>query len=281
MKLSDAWLFYDFILHNKLRSGLELGFFQGMSSAYLAGALQDVGDGKLTSIDLVTAQERQPNIIQVLDRAGLSDIVEVFFEPRSFNWRMMRFLQEGRSVSYDFCYLDGGHNWYDTGFGFCLAERLLAPGGWVVFDDLYFSYARSPQSGKAWVQRLPEDEQTETQVLNVFDLLVRRDPQFHNFRRLNRRFGFAQKKPAILRAEDSLPVELTIVIEELLERAQGDLALRRELLVRPGRHLAERLGDRPEIGVIRFIEGDSYGPSPVERGPRGEIVVQMERQRAT
>ena len=51
MRLDQGRMFYDFIVANRLHIGLELGFFHGVSTAYLAGALQDLGSGNLITID--------------------------------------------------------------------------------------------------------------------------------------------------------------------------------------------------------------------------------------
>ncbi len=52
MKLKKANFFYDLIEAHQLRSILELGFFHGVSTVYLAGALEEIGGGKITTIDL-------------------------------------------------------------------------------------------------------------------------------------------------------------------------------------------------------------------------------------
>jgi predicted O-methyltransferase YrrM len=195
MRLEQARILFDLIVPNRLHNCLELGFYHGTSSAYIAGAIDELQAGTLTTIDLEKALERTPNIHEVLEGAGLSQWVTVFAEPRSYNWRLMKFLEEGRTESFDFCYLDGGHTWYDTGFGFCLVDRLLKPGGWIVFDDLNYTYRNSSHSDATWVRKLPEEEQTIAQVERVFNLLVKTHPQYRAFRRTGQ-FGFAQKKPA-------------------------------------------------------------------------------------
>ena len=49
MRLEQAIIFYEFVTENRLTNCLELGFFHGVSTAYIAGAIQDLGIGHLTS----------------------------------------------------------------------------------------------------------------------------------------------------------------------------------------------------------------------------------------
>ena len=96
-----------------------------------------LGNGRVVTIDRDEARRRDPSITTVLSRAGVPDnVVEVYFEPRSYNWRLMRFLEEGRGGTFDFVHLDGAHTWKVDGLANYLALILLRPGGWILFDDL-------------------------------------------------------------------------------------------------------------------------------------------------
>lgn len=273
MTLSDGKMFYDFITRNGLRLGLELGFYHGVSTAYFAGALQDLSGGRLITIDRKTAHNLRPNISQVLKDAQLSNQVDVFFEARSFTWRLMRMLQNGFAGTFDFCYIDGGHNWDETGFASCLVERLLAPGGWIIFDDLYYSYEKCDSSDHTWVRNLPEEERKEMQVLRVFELLVQENCNFGQFRRLRNRFGFARKRP--LSNEQCVSHELELLIMRLLERAERDNRLRSLLLHNDPRVLnfASVVGAEQ----LYFEDGDSLGPRPTQYRPDGRLQVFIEK----
>jgi predicted O-methyltransferase YrrM len=273
MTLQDGRIFYDFLTRNQLRLGLELGFYHGVSTAYLAGAMQDLSGGRLITIDRATAKALNPNICQVLKDVELSTQVDVFFEARSFTWRLMRMLQEGLSETFDFCYIDGGHSWDDTGFAFCLVERLLAPGGWVIFDDLYYSYQRSASRGSTWVRSLPEEERVEMQVLRVFELLVQTNSNFGQFRRLGGRFGFARKNR--LAQEQNPPRELELLIMGLLERAHRDRPFR-SLLLRNDAGALDLAGVKG-ADRLYFEESNSFGPLPTEYQSDGRLRVLVER----
>ena len=277
MRVEQAQIFYDLIVKNRLCNCLELGFFHGVSTAYIAGAIQDIGEGQLTTIDLTTATAREPNIEAVLSMTGLRHLVRVHLEQRSFNWRLMRMLQEGQFESFDFCYLDGGHTWYDTGLAFCLVDRLLKPGGWVVFDDLRFTFRQSSNRDKPWVRRMPEEEQTEPQVQRVFELLVESNPNFSDFRKMGQ-FAFARKRLPMWSDGLRERNKIESIVASALERARSDSAFRQELLVSPARALST-LSMRPQddFAHLRFEESDSLAPVASETSEYGSTIVYLER----
>lgn len=279
MHIREARVFFDLITHNHLRSVLELGFFHGVSSTYIAGALaEELSPGHLTTIDLRTARDRTPNITELLERAGLSHLATVFFEEKSFNWRLLELLRLSPPPYFDFCYFDGAHTWYDTGFAFCLVERMLTPGAWIVFDDLYFAFRNSNNRDKAWVRRMPEEEQVTQQLLYVFELLVQTNPQFANFRRLNGRFAFAQKKNPALGPDAYLPTALDVAVSRALERAQRDPEFRNQLLFDPEGVLTEFLPEGTILPVaVTFVESDSRAPLPAMSQADGSFVIPLER----
>ena len=45
---------------------------------------------------------------------------------------------------FDLVYLDGAKNWTIDGLAVVLAERLLRPGGWLLMDDLHWTYGDDP-----------------------------------------------------------------------------------------------------------------------------------------
>jgi predicted O-methyltransferase YrrM len=157
------------ITENDSADILELGFFHGKSSAYIAAILEDRGKGHLTTMDKANARERSPSIHDVLQTVGLAHRVTPIFAERSFTWELGELLKENPEPRFDLCYLDGGHTWDTTGFAFFLVDMLLRPGGVIVFDDMDWTAAASPRGGKG----VPESQKTVKQVRKVFDLLVK------------------------------------------------------------------------------------------------------------
>jgi predicted O-methyltransferase YrrM len=188
---------YNFICDKRPKRILELGFAHGTSTCYLAAALDEIGgDGHIVTIDRAVAMERKPNIRELLDRVGLTRLVTpIITDTRSsYTWELMRMLAENSVPSFDFVFIDGAHLWDVDGFAFLLADRLLAPGGWVLFDDLDWTLAASRTlCDKEWVQALPAVERTTPQVRKIFELLVRTHPDYTDF--LDRDgWGWARKR---------------------------------------------------------------------------------------
>lgn len=177
-----------FLHEQKLSRVLELGFYHGVSSCYFAAAMKASGGDRIVTIDLTSAKERDPNIEDLIGRCGLDDHVDFYYEPTSYNWRLMKFIEEGRR-SFDFCFIDGGHDWYNTGFCFFLVDKLLEPGGWILFDDLDWTMEHI---NKSWALKRTAEERKTPQVRKVWELLVKQHPDYGAFREQGR-WAFAQK----------------------------------------------------------------------------------------
>lgn len=200
MSAKQGRVVYHFIKKNRIRNVLELGFAHGVSSCYMAAALDESGTGTVTAIDMdnPVVLEKEPNIYTLLERTGLQAYVRPILAP-SYIWELMRMIEEQTvgdrcTPIFDFCYIDGAHTWKDDGFAFMLVDKLLNPGGWILFDDINWTYSKSPTlANKEWVKKLPEIERTTPQVKKVFDLLVRQHPDYRNCR-IDGAWGWAQKR---------------------------------------------------------------------------------------
>jgi predicted O-methyltransferase YrrM len=182
MTFSQAQAMTDVILSNRFHNLLELGFRHGVSTCYMAGALDELGIGKIVTVDLTTARDEKPNINDLLTSLGLAGYVTVIYEPTSYIWRLMKMLEDDPSPRFDFCYIDGAHDWFVDGFAFFLVDRLLKPGGMIIFDDLDWTYESSPALSKTErVKLMPHDEKSTRQVRKVYDLLVKTHPSYGEF----------------------------------------------------------------------------------------------------
>src|SRR5215472_9492762 len=171
-----------FVRHTGAREVLELGTGHGGSACWLATGLRLNGGGTLTTIDRDTA----PSVAELLKSADVCDMTRIVRTSRSYTWELRRLIQANTSDNhcnpqFDFCFIDGAHNWDTDGFAFFLVEKLLRPGGWLVFDDLDWTYATSlhlsPVDAEVASLMSPE-EQSTPQILDVFELLVRQHPGF-------------------------------------------------------------------------------------------------------
>ena len=116
-----------------------------MSSVWIGSALEGNGFGTLTSVDILAAHQRRPTARETLERAGLTDRVEL--NRTSYTWYLQRVLRQqlrdGRiEPVFDFVFLDGAHTWDADGLAFLLVDRLLKPGGWILLDDLAWEARR-------------------------------------------------------------------------------------------------------------------------------------------
>lgn len=166
MRLTQAKKIKKILTKYDCKNLLELGFYHGVSTMYMAATLDELGGKRsITTIDKVIAKENNPNIHQLAEELGLADHIEAFFEERTYLWRLMKFIEEGRK--FDFCYLDGGHNWGDTGFAFYLVDKLLVDGGIILFDDFTWT-----AEGKDWANDWPDEEKRISPVERTWELLV-------------------------------------------------------------------------------------------------------------
>lgn len=195
MRLSQADRMRALIHDNRLADVLELGVCHGVSTCYIAAALEAQGKGSITSIDVPSARDNQPNALELLERCGLSHRATVHYEPGGYLWKLMEMLEEDPTPRFDLCYLDGAHEWAIDGFAFFLVDRLLRPGGWIVFDDLDWTI-----DGSKTVRDHPHHaskplaERQAPQVRKVFDLLVRTHPSYDNLS-VGGQWGYARKRP--------------------------------------------------------------------------------------
>jgi predicted O-methyltransferase YrrM len=182
MTLAQAKTITAFIEKNRIENILELGFSQGVSTCFMAGALDDLGRGSITTIDLEHTRNATPNIEELLQSLSLMKYVTVCYEPTSYIWRLMKLLEENPAPRFDFSYIDGAHSWFVDGFAFFLVDRLLMPGGWIIFDDLDWTYASSPTLRHTEkVRAMPREEREIPQIRKVYELLVKLHCSYGDF----------------------------------------------------------------------------------------------------
>jgi predicted O-methyltransferase YrrM len=227
---------YDHIRTTRPDQALELGTAHGVSAAYIAGALAANGSGHLTTVDYGGAAYDPPPEV-VLERTGLTDRVTLVRAHSSYNWFLKQQIEAASDAAgncqprYDFCYLDGSKNWNVDGLAVVLIEKLLRPQGWLLMDDLEWTYENNPwilPSGDGHpLGPLSESERTEPHLLAVFELIVKQHPSFTRFIREDAWYGWAQKSAGAERSYElttSRPLG-ALVASEL--RRRGRAARRR------------------------------------------------------
>ncbi len=195
---------YRFIVQEKPQNCLELGFGHGASSCYMAAALAKNGSGRITCIDLLPAREWQhPAIEELLAMTGLESQVNVRREPTSYTWFLKKEIEANScdgvcTPIYDFCFLDGAKNWTIDSAAFFLIDKLLKPDGWIVFDDLQWTYRSKVAEGKrktdgVFMAGMGDDELDQPHVELIYSLLVMQHPHYANFKIKDHWWAWAQK----------------------------------------------------------------------------------------
>lgn len=155
----------------------EIGVYKGDTALAVADALGGEGE-----IHLFDYEDRVAAAVARLHEAGHANVVAHPNSRRlmdSYNWSLMRVLEEHGGGVFDYVFVDGAHTWAHDALAYAIADRLLAPGGYLDFDDYAWSLRASPSMNpQAFpeVEQLYSDDQIDArQVALVVDLLVRTD----------------------------------------------------------------------------------------------------------
>jgi predicted O-methyltransferase YrrM len=115
------------------RSVVEMGTAVGISSAYLAAALEVSGGGRVITLDL--SPQRHTVAGDLHERLGLADLVET--RTGSFADTLEAALADAAPI--DVLFIDGHHQHEPTVQYYEQARPHLAPGAVVIFDDIRWS----------------------------------------------------------------------------------------------------------------------------------------------
>lgn len=221
---------YNHVLTAKPEKCLDLGTGHGLSSCYMAAALQELGRGQVVTVDLLRSVERPPIVEEFLARSGLGDYVTVVREHTSYTWflkKEVERLSDGLACrpDYDFCFVDGPKNWTIDGFAFFLVDKILKKGGWILFDGYSWSYSGSGKEVNDGIssRNFGPDEIKEPHVGLIFDLLVMQHPNFGEFRIEDDWWAWAKKvsapRPKLKLASDySFGDIVKIALEKIVRR---------------------------------------------------------------
>ena len=158
----------------------EIGIYEGDTTLEIAEHLG--GEGELHLFDF---EDRVAAVLGRLAGAGHANAVG---HPNtrkimdSYNWSLMRLLEERGEPVFEYVYLDGVHTWAVDALAFFLVDRLLKPGGLIEFDDYFWTIERSPSMNPrafpASDRLYTREQMAVPQIALVVDLLVRGDPRY-------------------------------------------------------------------------------------------------------
>ncbi len=193
-----AKILYDLVIQSDVKHILELGFARGATACYMAAALDEKGGGgKIITMDNQIAQTLTPHIHALLAKTQLEKYVVPVFAHHTYTWELMKLIEQQTvdgvcNPMFDFCFIDGAHSWEVDGLAFFLVDKLLKPGSWILFDDMYYSFTELPADSD-FVRPLSDEEKRTAQIERVFALLVCQHPGYHNFS-IQDAWGWAQKR---------------------------------------------------------------------------------------
>jgi len=196
---------YQFIIKNKPNLCIELGTGFGATACIMAAAIEEIGHGQVITVDMYMHQP--VNVKVLVQHTGLNDeLLKVVVDPLGYNWYIADLIQQQSHHGvchplFDFCLLDGAHEWNPDALAFLLIAKLLNPGAWIALDDINFNLGMIPD----WRETHPNytDREINTmQIGMVYDLIVRQHPDFTDFNITHAgRIGWAKKKSYSMQAE--------------------------------------------------------------------------------
>lgn len=221
MTRKQGEIIYSLINKSNITSILELGFAHGTSACYMAAALNEKGGGKIITIDREEAKQRDPSIFELLEKTGLEKYVQLIFANKTYNWELMKLI-EANTIDgvckplFDFCFIDGSHNFEIDCAAFFLADKLLKPGGYLLLDDLFWSYESSASlKNTDFVKQMADDERKIPHMKKLFDLVIMQHSGYTDFK-VEGTWAWARKKPD---ANTQIKVDLDAVYADISTKA--------------------------------------------------------------
>ncbi len=189
---------YHFIVDNKLHNCIELGTGFGATSCVMGAAVDALNGGRVITVDKYLHQPI--NVKVLMQQVGLSEnCIDVVVDELGYNWYLPELIRQQTHEGlcqplFDFCLLDGAHEWEPDALAFFMVARLLKPGGWIAIDDINY-YFRIMPSWRETHGHYTDRELDTFQMKMVYELAVQQHPDFENFHLTHEgRIGWAQKK---------------------------------------------------------------------------------------
>ncbi len=185
----NARYLYELVLKERLCDVLELGIAHGTATCFIAAALDELGRGQVTAVDLEQmADHFQPSAEQQLAATGLGKYAQIVRMQSGYSWYLHDAIREQSkddvcSPCFDLCVIDGPKNWTIDGGAFFLVDKLLRPGGYIIFDDYHWTYGSRQRAATDGIthRELSQVERETPHIREVFELLVKQHPHYGHF----------------------------------------------------------------------------------------------------
>lgn len=100
----------------------------------------------------------------------------------SYNWKLSDMLLEMKEQEkdgiFDVAYLDGNHTLAFDGLACWLLKQLVKKGGYLIFDDVDWSYKKYRATHPTAFERYTEEQVADCQIKRVINLFMRDDGNF-------------------------------------------------------------------------------------------------------
>ena len=193
IKEVNARKLYEFIIKNRPSHVLELGVAHGTASCYIAAALDEIGKGKLTCVDLLAVKDAfKPSVEKQITELNLNKFVDIHRMQSGYNWFLHNEIRSSSEnpqniciPKYDLIIIDGPKNWTIDSSSFFLADKLLRENGWIIWDDYNWTYAQADSKREVTDgithRSLSNDELSIPHIREIFHLLVMQHPHYGKF----------------------------------------------------------------------------------------------------
>lgn len=128
---SERLLLYALVFGLRPQRVLEIGTLHGGSAQIITGALDDVGHGRLISVD--PAPDLKIDWDTIAHRATLL---------RGYSPALLPEARAHAGGPFDFCFIDANHSYNGVWADGCGVLRHMSPGGYVLFHDAHHPSVR-------------------------------------------------------------------------------------------------------------------------------------------
>jgi len=128
----EGVMLYNLIRMTKSKKTLEIGMAYGLSTLFMCQAHHDNGSGQHIAIDPWEKTLWKSIGLSYIQRAGLSDFLSLY---ETTSHEALPLLLADREC-FNVIFIDGNHLFDHTLLEFFYTDKLLKPGGYMIFDDI-------------------------------------------------------------------------------------------------------------------------------------------------
>lgn len=183
-----------------VRKVLELGVHKGVSSAYFAALISEGSDRNNLEDSCIEGMDIRSvsSATKLLQRLNFGIPVNFQELPYSYSFEIQKslFSAEGQIFgrSFDLIYLDGSHQFEIDLSSLFIALNFLRPGGYLVIDDLKWSFYNSSLKRSRFVRRMSNYEKNVPHMSLIWELIKKDYSPLCNLLTINNGgIGIAQK----------------------------------------------------------------------------------------